>query len=102
MSVVTHPIHVFLPLPFLIPDRKSTRLNSSHVRISYAVFCLKKITSHVSWAHRRQGRPEQLRLHRVRLTADCVPRQLLTTMYLRAHRMSALGTGGLTLRRMRL
>src|SRR5690554_4386427 len=26
----------------LQPDRKSTRLNSSHVRISYAVFCLKK------------------------------------------------------------
>src|SRR5690554_7582824 len=28
----------------LVPilDRKSTRLNSSHVRISYAVFCLKK------------------------------------------------------------
>src|SRR5215813_15174122 len=26
----------------LILDRKSTRLNSSHVRISYAVFCLKK------------------------------------------------------------
>src|SRR5436305_5308230 len=26
----------------LIEDRKSTRLNSSHVRISYAVFCLKK------------------------------------------------------------
>src|SRR5690606_6608814 len=25
-------------------DRKSTRLNSSHVKISYAVFCLKKIT----------------------------------------------------------
>src|SRR5690554_7371426 len=25
-----------------ILDRKSTRLNSSHVRISYAVFCLKK------------------------------------------------------------
>src|SRR3989442_11726911 len=25
-----------------IQDRKSTRLNSSHVRISYAVFCLKK------------------------------------------------------------
>src|SRR5690554_7383773 len=24
------------------PNRKSTRLNSSHVRISYAVFCLKK------------------------------------------------------------
>src|SRR5690606_7740704 len=26
----------------VIPDRKSTRLNSSHVKISYAVFCLKK------------------------------------------------------------
>src|SRR5690554_4707580 len=26
----------------IIGDRKSTRLNSSHVRISYAVFCLKK------------------------------------------------------------
>src|SRR5690554_7494374 len=26
------------------PDRKSTRLNSSHVRSSYAVFCLKKNT----------------------------------------------------------
>src|SRR5690554_7483951 len=26
-------------------DRKSTRLNSSHVRISYAVFCLKKKNS---------------------------------------------------------
>src|SRR5699024_12790187 len=25
-----------------MPDRKSTRLNSSHVSISYAVFCLKK------------------------------------------------------------
>src|SRR5690606_41290581 len=34
------------PLPrwFWMPrlDRKSTRLNSSHVKISYAVFCLKK------------------------------------------------------------
>src|SRR5207249_11235415 len=28
--------------PPLAPDRKSTRLNSSHVSISYAVFCLKK------------------------------------------------------------
>src|SRR3712207_8539697 len=26
----------------LVPDRKSTRLNSSHANISYAVFCLKK------------------------------------------------------------
>src|SRR5690606_40836093 len=34
------------PVPFKLAinfkDRKSTRLNSSHVKISYAVFCLKK------------------------------------------------------------
>src|SRR5437870_11300090 len=30
------------PPPSSSPDRKSTRLNSSHVAISYAVFCLKK------------------------------------------------------------
>src|SRR5690606_24392582 len=29
-------------LPEFLQDRKSTRLNSSHVKISYAVFCLKK------------------------------------------------------------
>src|SRR5256885_7872648 len=32
------------PLPQWQPDRKSTRLNSSHLVISYAVFCLKKKT----------------------------------------------------------
>src|SRR5690606_42040666 len=30
----------------VLPDRKSTRLNSSHVKISYAVFCLKKKNQH--------------------------------------------------------
>src|SRR5690606_40496633 len=29
-----------------VTDRKSTRLNSSHVKISYAVFCLKKNIKH--------------------------------------------------------
>src|SRR3712207_8139356 len=32
----------FDPANNLIVDRKSTRLNSSHANISYAVFCLKK------------------------------------------------------------
>src|SRR3989442_3092083 len=32
-------------------DRKSTRLNSSHVRISYAVFCLKKKKTDVARQH---------------------------------------------------
>src|SRR5436309_12683806 len=31
-----------LAIPVFMLDRKSTRLNSSHVKISYAVFCLKK------------------------------------------------------------
>src|SRR2546427_5435957 len=30
------------PIPAAPADRKSTRLNSSHSQISYAVFCLKK------------------------------------------------------------
>src|SRR5690606_41624556 len=32
------------PLTMPTADRKSTRLNSSHVKISYAVFCLQKKT----------------------------------------------------------
>src|SRR5690606_28711188 len=36
MQVVAGPVYV------AVLDRKSTRLNSSHVKISYAVFCLKK------------------------------------------------------------
>src|SRR3712207_7319675 len=32
-------------------DRKSTRLNSSHANISYAVFCLKKIKSLLYFLH---------------------------------------------------
>src|SRR3712207_7177171 len=35
-----------------IEDRKSTRLNSSHANISYAVFCLKKKTN-VNYEYRR-------------------------------------------------
>src|SRR5690554_7268327 len=37
---------VLFSLILALGDRKSTRLNSSHVRISYAVFCLKKKNSH--------------------------------------------------------
>src|SRR2546427_6774355 len=32
-----------------LPDRKSTRLNSSHSQISYAVFCLKKKNKTLDW-----------------------------------------------------
>src|SRR2546430_4815167 len=36
-------------------DRKSTRLNSSHSQISYAVFCLKKKTKSVQAAMTEKG-----------------------------------------------
>src|SRR5258705_3149510 len=35
-------IEFCLPALAILADRKSTRLNSSHLGISYAVFCLKK------------------------------------------------------------
>src|SRR5690625_5688574 len=38
IKVTAANMYVIIPRP----DRKSTRLNSSHVAISYAVFCLKK------------------------------------------------------------
>src|SRR5690606_42040631 len=38
---VANAVFLFAAAP-LMTDRKSTRLNSSHVKISYAVFCLKK------------------------------------------------------------
>src|SRR3712207_8696060 len=41
VDIDTHPFQ--LPLG----DRKSTRLNSSHANISYAVFCLKKKTTNL-------------------------------------------------------
>src|SRR5690606_30437463 len=37
-----HFMWIFPLILLISKDRKSTRLNSSHVKISYAVFCLKK------------------------------------------------------------
>src|SRR5256885_11997063 len=57
----------------LLPDRKSTRLNSSHLVISYAVFCLKKkqaitvtrgranTTSALSWERTDAAEPSDRR-----------------------------------------
>src|SRR2546426_2401115 len=43
--------------PYYLEDRKSTRLNSSHLVISYAVFCLKKKKkgTHMARAARLNG-----------------------------------------------
>src|SRR4051812_49978143 len=42
------------------PDRKSTRLNSSHMSISYAVFCLKKKKNQLIHQHNQK---RELRIH---------------------------------------
>src|SRR5690348_17766083 len=44
-------------------DRKSTRLNSSHPSISYAVFCLKKKKRNSTVRNCRQNRPPDGRRH---------------------------------------
>src|SRR3712207_8326127 len=41
---------------YVFEDRKSTRLNSSHANISYAVFCLKKKIDSCRWSHDEQTR----------------------------------------------
>src|SRR5438876_8005792 len=44
-------------------DRKSTRLNSSHPSISYAVFCLKKKKNQTTPEHHLQSRRGACHLH---------------------------------------
>src|SRR2546427_4491507 len=59
------PLMSLFPIPAL--DRKSTRLNSSHSQISYAVFCLKKKT------HRPEGGLREhaaIQVHRAPPRAD--------------------------------
>src|SRR5690606_41299689 len=46
-------------------DRKSTRLNSSHVKISYAVFCLKKKRPALTALEQRVARLENGVRHRI-------------------------------------
>src|SRR5688572_13014900 len=43
IEIIEQPVDAFAP------DRKSTRLNSSHSQISYAVFCLKKKTKYIQF-----------------------------------------------------
>src|SRR2546430_11285032 len=59
-----HGAETRLEHPAIHPDRKSTRLNSSHSQISYAVFCLKKKklprtsswpSTTLSWRHDRHS-----------------------------------------------
>src|ERR1035437_2233845 len=52
-------------------DRKSTRLNSSHANISYAVFCLKKKTQRGGWSRHQADSWHRLSGSR---TCRCRPR----------------------------
>src|SRR5437867_10357467 len=64
-------------------DRKSTRLNSSHRTISYAVFCLKKKIV------RRQRLPDDCRDHARRPLASAAARRRLRPLWLRYARRRA-------------
>src|SRR5947209_12867599 len=50
-----------LPHTQTTPDRKSTRLNSSHANISYAVFCLKKKKKREYMCHIRPAKQQHQR-----------------------------------------
>src|ERR1039457_134594 len=68
------------------PDRKSTRLNSSHLVISYAVFCLKKknkndtihLLTEIQAAHERYRATLSASVH------ECVVTQVVTVSAVRA------------------
>src|SRR5438034_2652226 len=63
------------------PDRKSTRLNSSHTVISYAVFCLKKKNC-VDWAElRRFTGNSRTSSHSITLPTALVDVSTCTSMY---------------------
>src|SRR2546430_11468132 len=66
--------HLSFGVALLLADRKSTRLNSSHSQISYAVFCLKK--KNKNWT-RRQDLVVQAQVPSVVLgpcdTRQCAP-----------------------------
>src|SRR2546427_7827471 len=56
-------VHVARP-EALAQDRKSTRLNSSHSQISYAVFCLKKKTTSTPYSTTRTYTSDSRSTHR--------------------------------------
>src|SRR5690349_23592742 len=56
--------HACFPRTPRFEDRKSTRLNSSHVEISYAVFCLKKKKNNKEQETKQHERSEQTQMTR--------------------------------------
>src|SRR6266511_5775535 len=54
--------HAVSPRPAAPADRKSTRLNSSHVKISYAVFCLKKKKKKNYYSHFKKKKTKKKKI----------------------------------------
>src|SRR3954470_12468542 len=63
-------------------DRKSTRLNSSHVEISYAVFCLKKKQQNRRRVRIEHARAAAQQLREQRVEAECRQRGLADRLQL--------------------
>src|SRR5450432_4372093 len=67
-TVYGTPPQDIAPLPQTVPlkeikDRKSTRLNSSHDQISYAVFCLQQKKHNHNHPFPQQHQPSRLKHH---------------------------------------
>src|SRR5256885_9865350 len=80
--------------PACASDRKSTRLNSSHLVISYAVFCLKKKNSHRSLVYAYRPFPVNSQRGATRPSTLSLPGTRRERSYLfhrseRAHRQRA-------------
>src|SRR5256885_7086659 len=63
-----------------LPDRKSTRLNSSHLVISYAVFCLKKKHIYAAAESRQLTPAESFHSGHLDPTASILPRAYIQTL----------------------
>src|SRR2546430_3480385 len=68
-----------------VVDRKSTRLNSSHSQISYAVFCLKKKNKKNVLSQLHQRCDGHLRSHGGRLTRHLPPPRRTPSRHLSDH-----------------
>src|SRR5256886_13664951 len=66
-------------------DRKSTRLNSSHSQISYAVFCLKKKKIKIRLSHSSHAHPVVLYAYQT-----CIPLQMLQLLRIHLQRVTHL------------
>src|SRR2546430_7438061 len=75
-------------------DRKSTRLNSSHSQISYAVFCLKKKNNSGSSCDSTSNFSSLHRSHMQQFATSCVDGHVLSVSSADAQALAAIGRDG--------